>query len=101
MTPKISPFVKRVAISESGSIEAAREEYDGACIDFAGEVHHSVPGSRLAYFDSIFHPAWRYHAAMEFDGWIHDLWYPLLPLDVFMEAIGADTVEYPAEKDTQ
>lgn len=29
--------------------------------------------------------------------WIHDLWYPLMPLDTFMKAIGAEVVEYPAE----
>lgn len=97
MNPKISPLAERLAIKECGSVASAQERYGGCCIDFAGELTDATPGARLAYFDNISHPAWRYHAAMQLDGWIHDLWYPMMPLDTFMAAIGAPTVEYPAE----
>ena len=94
---RISPFVKRFVAQNFESLDKAKEEYDGACIEFAGDLTDSTPGARLAYFEGIAHPAWRYHAAMEFGGWVHDLWLPMMPLDVFMSAIGAAKVEYPAE----
>lgn len=98
MRTRLSPFVERFVYARCASIQAVRDEYDGACIDFAGDLCEEVPGARLAYFDGLDHPAWKYHAAMVLDGWVHDLWYPMLPLDVFMSAIGATTVEYPSEE---
>lgn len=81
-----------------GGIAVAREQYDGACIDFAGDLEDFLGKGRLAYFDAIFHPEWRYHCALEIDGLIHDLWQERpMPMSVFMDVIGASEVEYPAE----
>ncbi len=100
MKVRTSKFVKDFAVHCRGcSVESLREEFAGACIDFAGELCERVPGARLAYFDNLKHPAWKYHAAMVFDGWVHDLWYPLLPLRLFMLTIGASQVEYPSEQE--
>jgi hypothetical protein len=87
-------------VSDQGKcLPGTREEYDGACIDFAGELADTTPGARLAYFETPFNANWRYHAAMELNGIIHDLWQeePMSLAD-FMEAIGANSVEYPAEE---
>lgn len=87
------------AESNYGSVSGAMDANDGCCIDFAGELVDTTPGSRLAYFDTPRHPRWKYHAAMELSGMIHDLWseHPM-PLDEFMKSIGADAVEYPAHE---
>lgn len=102
MKVKTSRFVESYANTKGVSVEQLRENFSGCCVDFAGELCDFVPGSRLAYFEDLKHPAWKYHAAMEFDGWIHDLWYPMLPVDTFMVTIGASKLEYtwpPPTKD--
>lgn len=100
MKVRTSPFVMRFVREKFGTIEKAQEEYSGMCIDFAGELQDSIPGSRLAYFEPLHNSVWRYHAAVEFGGWIHDLWFPMFPLSTFMLTIGATTVEYPADPST-
>ena len=97
MKVRRSPYVDELAKVTGKTIEALQEEFAGYCIEFAGQLCELVPGSRLAYFDNLRHPAWRFHAAMEYGGWVHDLWYPLFPVNLFMLTIGADTIEYPAE----
>jgi len=101
MKVRTSRFVRDFASIKGCSIEELRDEFSGVCVEFAGELCERVPGSKLAYFDNLNHPAWKYHAAMVFDGWVHDLWYPLLPLDVFMLSIGSTKVEYPAEQEDE
>lgn len=86
------------------TVEEAREAYDGTCIDFAGDFleDHLHGNGRLAYFGELCDPRWTYHAAVEVDGVIHDLWHDSpLPLDDFMTLIGAATVEYPAEVENE
>ena len=82
------------------TVAEARGYYDGCCIEFVGEVMmERIPGGRLAYFLTPGHATWRYHAAFELNGIIHDLWQDQpMPLEDFMRAIGADEVEYPAEE---
>ncbi len=81
------------------NLDEAREDFDGGCIDFAGDFVDSLrPKARLAYFETPLNSRWRYHAALELDGWIHDLWADrAMPLDAFMARIGATEVDYPAE----
>lgn len=84
------------------TLTQARADYDGSCIDFAGDLIDHLQHGRLAYFDHLDHPRWRYHAAAEFDGWIHCLWQPRpLPLADYMAKLGAAQVEYPAEKEEE
>lgn len=87
------------ALKHRGDIEGTRSEFDGACIDFAGELVDATPGARLAYFGNLDNKAWKYHAAMVLNGIVHDLWMAEpKPLDLFMRHIGAIEVEYPAEE---
>lgn len=82
------------------SLAQARKDYEGMCIDFAGDCQAAI-GGRIAYFETPKNPVWRYHAAIEIDGFIHDLWRdgPPIELVLFMEAIGSTQVEYPAEEE--
>jgi len=74
-----------------------KEEYDGMCIDFAGDMIDWLGYGRLVYFETPLHPNWRYHAAAEIDGIIHDLWEDEpLELTAYMKKIGATGVDYPA-----
>ena len=83
-------------------IKGCRDEYDGSCIDFAGDMIDWLGQGRLAYFETPHNPRWRYHAAVEWRGFIHDLWQEeAMPLDCFMEKIGAIKVEYPTEADDE
>ncbi len=49
MKLRTSPYVRRFAVKECGSIEHAQEKYAGICIDFAGALTDATPGARLAY----------------------------------------------------
>src|SRR4029078_13045479 len=81
-------------------IERVRNEYEDACIFFAGDLIHSLGQGRLAWFDTHLNPTWRYHAAVEIDGVIHDLWQEEpMPLDDYLKLIGATEVEYAAESE--
>lgn len=82
------------------TIASVRKEYDGACIDFAGDLIDHLGRGRVAYFETTLNLRWRYHAAVEIDGVIHDLWgNEPMPLAVFTKHIGACEVEYPAEQE--
>jgi hypothetical protein len=81
------------------TVEQARSEWDGVCVEFAGELA-DAHGGRLAYFDDP--PKiwkWKYHAAAEINGMIHDLWRdgPAIPLGQYEDEMGCDA-EYPAEE---
>lgn len=81
------------------SVEEAQSDYECACIDFAGDFLFSIGRGRLAYFETPLNAVWRYHAAAEIDGMIHDLWHPhAIPLRRFMKIIGATEVDYPADE---
>jgi hypothetical protein len=82
-------------ISQGKCVAGTREEFDGACIDFAGEFIDSIQRGRLAYFETPDNHNWKYHAAVVIDGIVHDLWeeHPV-PLDFFMPKIGASSVDY-------
>lgn len=83
------------------TIDQCRADYDGACIDFAGDFAEAF-GGRLAYFETPFSPEWRYHCAVEIDGAIHDLWRDsAMPIKEFAEAIGATEWDYPAEQNDE
>jgi len=81
------------------TIAQAQQEYDGCCIDFAGDFIEANKQGRLAYFNDIGHPIWKYHAAVEIDGMIHDLWFEaVLPTEQFLsEVLGGGWVDYPGE----
>jgi len=81
------------------TVEQMQAEYAGGCIEFAGELMHFAGRGRMAYFLTPRHPLWRYHAAVEIDGLIHDLWHGCIPLEQFIPMIGADGVEYPCEEE--
>lgn len=84
-----------------GGVAYVKEIYDCACIDFAGDLQDYLGRGRIAYFETDLNPQWRYHAAVEVDGKIHDLWYPeVMETDEFMFVIGATEVDYPCEKDS-
>lgn len=86
--------------SRDQTVANARKEYDDACIDLAGDMLEGlqIPGSKLAYFETPYNGLWRYHAAVEVDGWIHDLWFDdPMPLKFYMRFIGASSVDYTAE----
>lgn len=88
-------------LAQGKDVEGCREEYDGACIDFAGDFLDSTGRGRMAYFDNIGSSRWRYHAAVEIDGFIHDLWFDLpMPTSDFLEALGGGEVDYPLENKT-
>lgn len=79
------------------TVEQALCEYDDACIDFAGDFLGTVGRGRLAYFETPDNPKWRYHAAVEIDGMVHDLWTEeVMPLDEYMAHIGANKMDYTA-----
>jgi hypothetical protein len=87
------------AKTQGTSIEVARVLADGSCIDFAGDLIDHLGKGRLAYFELPYHPQWKYHAAVEVDGMIHDLWRDEsepVPLPEYERFIGG-TAEYPAE----
>jgi len=80
--------------TKGGTLEQCRADYDGACIDFAGDFE-SAFGGRLVYFETPNNPEWRYHCAVAMDGIIHDLWHTEpMPIDQFAQAIGATSWEY-------
>lgn len=90
------------ARSGGGTVDQARFENDGCCIDFAGAFCDSKKGKRLKaqmpYFDDLDNWNWKYHCAIEVNGIIHDLWMDEpMKLEHFMQRIGANSVEYPAE----
>jgi hypothetical protein len=86
-------------INSGKSLECTRDEYDGACIDFAGDFVDSITNGRLVYFDEITCPQWRYHAAVEIDGMIHDLWIDeVMPTQAFLERLGGGKISYPCEE---
>lgn len=79
------------------TVAEARADYDGCCIDFAGDFV-TARGGRLAYFRTPLHQKWCYHASPLIDGFIHDLWTDNpMPLAEFILHIGAENVEFPAE----
>jgi len=85
-------------LKAGSTIEGARGYWDGACIDFAGELIDSIGKGRLAYFNTDLNPDWKYHAAVVVDGVVHDLWQDSpIPLPEYLPKIGAVSVEYPAE----
>lgn len=80
------------------TVTEARKEYDDACIDFAGDLIEGIGRGRLAYFNDIGHPRWRYHAAAEIDGIIHDLWSEdAMTVEEFLAVMHGGWVDYPAE----
>jgi hypothetical protein len=83
------------------TLAEARADWEGQCIDFAGDLEAAVGVGRIAYFETPDNEVWKYHAALEIDGMIHDLWHdgPALPLAEYMNTIGASTVEYPSEEE--
>lgn len=83
----------RYVLESAKCIAGTREEYDGACIDFAGECAEKY-GGKIAYFDTPLNPRWRYHAAMILNEVIHDLWEEEpIPVRPFMDGIGASSME--------
>lgn len=71
-------------------LEGTREKYDCACIDFAGDLIDHLGRGRLIYFENPLNTQWRYHAAVEVDGIIHDLWHTeLFTTNQFAFLIGA------------
>jgi hypothetical protein len=89
-------------IARGMTLEQARAGYEGCCIDAAGSFIDTTGIGRLAYFETPFNLKWRYHAAVEIDGMIHDLWGDEpLPLTEYMQQIGATEVDYPAESPAQ
>jgi hypothetical protein len=89
-------------LNSGKSLEGTRDEYDGSCIDFAGDFVDSITNGRLVYFDEIINcPTWRYHAAVEIDGMIHDLWIDdVMSTEAFLEMLGGGTISYPCEEMT-
>lgn len=86
-------------IDSGKTLSGAREEYEGACIDFAGDFLDAIGKGRLAYFNDVGSPLWKYHAAVEIDGLIHDLWFAaVIPTADFLELLGGGWVDYPAEE---
>lgn len=91
------------ALKFKASVQEAREDWSGFCIDFAGDFTGSKKGRRLKarmpYFDDLDNWNWKYHCSIEVDGMVHDLWMDEpMKLEHFMQRIGANAVEYPAEE---
>lgn len=90
------------ALSIGLTVEQAQKDWDGACIEFAGDFVDSEMGNlakaRMAYFDTPHNPFVKYHCTIEVGTYIHDLWMDEpVPLDEYIHLVGAETVEYPAE----
>jgi hypothetical protein len=85
--------------------DEARYDYDGCCLDFADRLQHwldekQLP-NRLLYFErnykrdgdgplspSSLDARWRFHAAVECEGLVHDLWLDrALPLPEYLKAM--------------
>ena len=82
------------------TVQQARKEHDDGCIFVAGEVIEFAGRGRLAYFNDVGHPVWRYHAAAEIDGMIHDLWTDevMSTEDYLARVMLGGWVDYPAEE---
>lgn len=86
-------------LSIGKDVKGVREEYDGACIDFAGDFQDWLQRGRLVYFDALTDPVWKYHCAVEIDGMIHDLWRTkVMPTVQFAESLGCSDISYPCEE---
>lgn len=80
-------------------VPGCREEFDGCCIDFAGDLLDCIGHGRIGYVDLPWPHKWRYHAFVVVDEVVHDLWEEeAIPLADYLERIGAESVEYPAEE---
>ncbi len=98
--PKLVNLAQKWVLDSGRTLEEVRAEYDGSCIDFSGNFLDAFGRGRLAYFNDIGHPKWRYHAAAEIDGMIHDLWIDkVMTVNRFVTyALQGGWVDYPAEK---
>jgi hypothetical protein len=89
--------------------DKARYDWDGCCLDFADELQHWLDAKkkryRLLYFEranerayehfgdgplipSSLDARWRFHAAVECEGLVHDLWIEdALPLPEYLKAM--------------
>lgn len=80
------------------TVELARAKWGGCCIDFAGDFIEAIGRGRLMYFALPNHPRWKYHAAAEIDGFIHDLWYDEpTPTNEYALYLGCDEYDCPSE----